>query len=186
MSGRNPLLGRFPRAIFLADRVQGFLLKLVRLHRRFAFRYTAVFARLSQQAEQLTGPHAEVDPRNPGRLQRAEDRRQQKRLVRIAAVFGVAVIAVWLLRRRRGADEDVLEPLTALGVLLAAQGLVGSVQYELKLPTDMVWVHVTLATVTWLVVLWAVAAAGRLAPRAIPVRAVEPGKAKRELEAAVK
>ena len=64
----------------------------------------------------------------------------------IAAVFGVAVIAVWLLRRRRGADQDVLEPLTVLGVLLAAQGLVGSVQYELKLPTDMVWVHVTLAT----------------------------------------
>ena len=52
-----------------------------------------------------------------------------------------------------------------LGVLLAAQGLVGSVQYELSLPTDMVWVHVTLATLSWLVVLWAVAAAGRLVPR---------------------
>jgi cytochrome c oxidase assembly protein subunit 15 len=103
----------------------------------------------------------------------------------IAAVFGVAVIAVWLLRRHRGAEQDVLEPLTVLGVLLAAQGLVGSVQYELKLPTDMVWVHVTLATVTWLVVLWAVAAAGRLAPRATPVPAVEPRQA-RELEAAVK
>ena len=47
-----------------------------------------------------------------------------------------------------------------LGVLLAAQGLVGTVQYELKLPTDMVWVHVVLATLTWLAMLWAVAAAG--------------------------
>ncbi len=82
----------------------------------------------------------------------------------IAALFGVAVIAVWLLARRREAGSDVQEPLTALGVLLAAQGLVGSVQYELKLPTDMVWVHVALATVTWVVLLWAVAAAGRLVP----------------------
>jgi cytochrome c oxidase assembly protein subunit 15 len=83
----------------------------------------------------------------------------------IAAVFGIAVIAVWFLRRRRGASEEALEPVTVLGVLLAAQGLVGSVQYELALPTDMVWVHVALATVTWLVVLWAVAAAGMLVPR---------------------
>ena len=74
-----------------------------------------------------------------------------------------------------------------LGVLLAAQGLVGSVQYELKLPTDMVWVHVLLATVTWVVVLWAVAAAGRLAPRASTGRAVAgapPGRASREPELA--
>ena len=43
----------------------------------------------------------------------------------IAALFGVAVIGVWLLRRRRGASQDALEPLTVLGVLLAGQGLVG-------------------------------------------------------------
>jgi heme a synthase len=92
----------------------------------------------------------------------------------IAAVFGIAVIGVWLLRRRRGASEDALEPLTVLGVLLAAQGLVGSVQYELKLPTDMVWVHVALATFSWLAVLWAVAAAGVLVPRRQPVPAREP------------
>jgi hypothetical protein len=29
----------------------------------------------------------------------------------------------------------------------------------------MVWVHVTLATASWLTTLWAVASAGRLAPR---------------------
>jgi cytochrome c oxidase assembly protein subunit 15 len=63
----------------------------------------------------------------------------------IAAIFGVVVIGVWFLRRRRGGSGTDLEPLTVLGVLLAAQGLVGSVQYELRLPTDMVWVHVTLA-----------------------------------------
>ena len=89
----------------------------------------------------------------------------------IAAIFGVAVIGVWFLQRRRGASAQELEPVTVLGVLLAAQGLVGSVQYELKLPSEMVWVHVSLATVTWLTLLWVVAAAGRLAPRAVAVPA---------------
>ncbi|MGI8715320.1 MAG: COX15/CtaA family protein [Solirubrobacteraceae bacterium] len=102
----------------------------------------------------------------------------------IAAVFGVAVIAVWLLRRHRGASADELEPLTVLGVLVAAQGLVGSVQYELHLPADMVWVHVTLATFTWLAALWAWADVGRLAPRRAAIDVPEPRVADaRELEA---
>lgn len=83
----------------------------------------------------------------------------------IAALLGVAVVAVWLLQRSRGVAGRALEPLTALGILVAAQGLVGSAQYELKLPADMVWVHVTLATLTWVAILWAVSAAGRLVPR---------------------
>jgi cytochrome c oxidase assembly protein subunit 15 len=87
----------------------------------------------------------------------------------IAAVFGVVVIAVWLLHRHRGGSEGAMEPLTVLGVLLAAQGLVGSVQYELRLPDDMVWVHVALATLTWIALLWGIAAAGRLVPRTVPV-----------------
>ncbi|HZU60091.1 MAG TPA: COX15/CtaA family protein [Solirubrobacteraceae bacterium] len=82
----------------------------------------------------------------------------------IAALLGVAVIAVWFLHRRRGMIRT-LEPLMVLGVLMAAQGLVGSVQYELRLPSDMVWVHVALATATWLALLWSTAAAGTLAPR---------------------
>jgi cytochrome c oxidase assembly protein subunit 15 len=102
----------------------------------------------------------------------------------IAALFGVAVIGVWFLRRRRGAGAAALEPLTVLGVLLAAQGLVGSVQYELRLPTDMVWVHVSLATVTWLVILWAWAIEGSLAPRRVAVGTGESrAVASRELEA---
>jgi cytochrome c oxidase assembly protein subunit 15 len=86
----------------------------------------------------------------------------------IAALLGVAVIGAWFLLRRRGASGAELEPVTVLGVLIAAQGLVGSVQYELHLPTDMVWVHVGLATTTWVALLWAVAAAGPLAPRTAP------------------
>jgi heme a synthase len=100
----------------------------------------------------------------------------------IAAVFGVIVIGVWLLHRHRDPHSRMLEPLTVLGVLLAAQGLVGSVQYELKLPSDMVWVHVTLATMTWLTVLWAVAVAGRLAPRAVEVPARDAAAAERARE----
>lgn len=87
----------------------------------------------------------------------------------IAALFGVLAIAVWLLQRRRGHSTGALEPLTVLCVLLAAQGLVGSVQYELHLPSDMVWVHVGLATATWVTVLWAVTAAGRLLPRRVSI-----------------
>jgi cytochrome c oxidase assembly protein subunit 15 len=88
----------------------------------------------------------------------------------VAALLGVAVIAVWLLYRRRGAPAAMMEPLTTLGVLIAGQGLVGSAQYELQLPTEMVWVHVGLATATWLAILWSVAAAGRLVPRTASAR----------------
>jgi heme a synthase len=102
----------------------------------------------------------------------------------IAAIFGVAVIGVWFLRRQRGGPTTEPEPLTVLGVLLAAQGLIGSVQYELRLPTDMVWVHVSLATITWVVVLWACATEGSLAPRRVTLEAQEPAPAPaRKLEA---
>jgi cytochrome c oxidase assembly protein subunit 15 len=93
----------------------------------------------------------------------------------IAALFGVATIGVWLLKRSRGVALDPLEPLTVLGILLAAQGLVGSVQYELRLPAEMVWIHVVLATLTWLVTLWAIAAEGALVPRRAPVPAYGAG-----------
>ena len=46
----------------------------------------------------------------------------------------------------------------------------------------MVWVHVTLATLSWLTVLWSVAAAGSLVPRAreVAAPALEPGVPARE------
>ena len=105
----------------------------------------------------------------------------------IAVIFGLAVIGVWFLRRRRGSGSQELEPLTVLGVLLAAQGLVGSVQYELKLPAEIVWVHVSLATVTWLVALWAWAEIGSPVPRRVRAPAgdrVEQRPSARTLEAA--
>jgi len=83
----------------------------------------------------------------------------------IATVFGIATIAVWLLLRRPGGDSRAAGPLTAVIGLLALQGVVGGVQWALKLPSEIVWVHVALATVTWLAMLWTVATAGRLDPR---------------------
>lgn len=83
----------------------------------------------------------------------------------IATVFGVTAIAVWLLLRRPGGDRRAVRPLTTVIGLLALQGAVGGIQWALELPGELVWVHVALATVTWLAMLWTVATAGRLEPK---------------------
>ena len=100
----------------------------------------------------------------------------------IAVLFGVATVVTWLLKRRRLGTLDPMEPVTVLAILIAAQGLVGSVQYEMKLPSEMVWIHVGLATLTWIVALWAWADVGRPVARRPEVGPVDaaPG---RELEA---
>jgi heme a synthase len=94
----------------------------------------------------------------------------------IAAIYGLAAIAVWFLLRRSGADRRALRPLTLVIGLLALQGLVGGVQWWLELPAGIVWIHVGIATGNWLAMLWTVAAAGRLQPRG------EPSSARREAE----
>ena len=50
--------------------------------------------------------------------------------------------------------------MTWLCGLIAMQGVVGVVQYETHLPTELVWVHVALASLSWLCVLWAIATIG--------------------------
>ena len=83
----------------------------------------------------------------------------------LAATLGLGVILAWFLAKRRDENRELTESLMVAGILMAAQGLIGSVQYELALPADIVWVHVTMATITWIALLWCVGAAGRLAPR---------------------
>lgn len=83
----------------------------------------------------------------------------------MATLFGLGAIAVWFLLRRNGGDRRALRPVSVLIALLALQGAVGGIQWALELPAAIVWVHVVLATLTWLAVLWSVAAAGRLAPQ---------------------
>jgi cytochrome c oxidase assembly protein subunit 15 len=94
----------------------------------------------------------------------------------IAAAFGLAAIAVWLLLRRPGGDRRAQKPLGVVLGLLALQGLVGGVQWALELPSELVWIHVALATTTWLAMLWTVAAAGRLESRPAD-SAAEPDRA---------
>ncbi len=93
----------------------------------------------------------------------------------IAALFGIGAIAVWFLLGRRGADDRARRPLTFVLGLLVLQGVVGGIQWWLKLPAEIVWLHVGLATLTWVATLWTVATAGRLEPRRQPAgESVEP------------
>jgi cytochrome c oxidase assembly protein subunit 15 len=85
----------------------------------------------------------------------------------IAFVFSLAAVGLWWLARRRAVADEVQRPLTILCILLALQGLVGLDQYETHLPAELVWVHVGLACLTWLSVLWAACAAGSLVPRGV-------------------
>lgn len=94
----------------------------------------------------------------------------------VAALFGVAAVGVWLLLRRAGAERRALAPVTVMCLLIAAQGVLGIVQYRLKLPAELVWLHVALATSTWLTTLWAVGRAGRLAPAAARAHETEPAR----------
>jgi cytochrome c oxidase assembly protein subunit 15 len=99
----------------------------------------------------------------------------------IVGVFAVAVIGAWMLKRSRGVPPGRRDPLTVLAVLVGVQAIVGGIQYEAGLPTELVAVHVALAAATWITVLWAIAWEGRLVPRAAIVpagqaapRAVDP------------
>lgn len=84
----------------------------------------------------------------------------------IAFAFGLVALFVWWLARRGSSDSLVRRSATATCVLVALQGLLGLDQYKTHLPTELVWVHVSLASLTWLAVLWTACAAGRLQPRA--------------------
>lgn len=87
----------------------------------------------------------------------------------IALAFGLAALIVWWLARRlQSADALLRRSSTAACALIALQGLVGLDQYKTHLPTELVWVHVSLASLTWVAVLWTACAAGRLRPRPAP------------------
>jgi len=86
---------------------------------------------------------------------------------RIATLLGVVAVALWILARHRGVTRADRAPLTWLCGLLALQGVVGAVQYQLELPAEIVWLHASLAATTWLAIVWAVVAAGQLHARAL-------------------
>lgn len=83
---------------------------------------------------------------------------------RFSTLLGLCAVALWIYLRRAGARAPLQRAVTVLCLLLAAQGVVGLVQYANELPAGLVWIHIALATATWITVLWAVAAAGPLRP----------------------
>jgi cytochrome c oxidase assembly protein subunit 15 len=85
---------------------------------------------------------------------------------RLATVLGIAALGAWWLLGRRGVLPAARRALTVACALLGAQAVVGGVQYLLELPAEVVWIHVSLAAATWVVLLWATAAAGRVGPAA--------------------
>jgi cytochrome c oxidase assembly protein subunit 15 len=98
---------------------------------------------------------------------------------RLATLLGLAAVGLWFLARRRGAPAVQQRSLTTLCLLLAAQGIVGGVQYELELPAEIVWVHVLLAASTWVAILWVFAATDRSQRREAPaVRGAEAAPAR--------
>ncbi len=80
----------------------------------------------------------------------------------MAVVFGLSVITVIFILRRPGGERRALKPLFGVLGLVAAQGVVGITQWQLKLPSSLVWVHVLLIVLTWIGVLWSIGAAGLL------------------------
>jgi cytochrome c oxidase assembly protein subunit 15 len=82
----------------------------------------------------------------------------------LVTTMGLATLATWWAARRR-ATADLALTLKLVCLLLAAQGVVGIVQYELALPGELVWVHVMLATLTWVGYVHAWTSAGSLPSR---------------------
>ena len=103
----------------------------------------------------------------------------------IAFVFSLAAVACGGSRAAARSRGEVQRPLTILCVLLALQGAVGLDQYETHLPPELVWVHVGLASLTWLSVLWAACAAGSLVPRRVRSAAERPWRAPRATAAPI-
>ncbi len=83
--------------------------------------------------------------------------------------LGIGTVAAWWLSRTRGTLELQRTLLLTIG-LLGAQGVLGIVQYRLELPAELVWVHVALATLTWVGYVHGRAAAGRLPEHAAAPR----------------
>lgn len=81
-----------------------------------------------------------------------------------ATAMGLGSVALWFYARARGAGPQLQRTLTAICLLIAAQGIAGLAQYHLALPAEIVWIHASLAAVMWCALMWAWLSAGRSAP----------------------
>ncbi len=76
----------------------------------------------------------------------------------IVTALGLGTIYAWW----RARDAELRKTLTLVLALLGLQGVIGITQYQLELPAELVWIHVALATLTWVGYVHVRAAAGRL------------------------
>jgi cytochrome c oxidase assembly protein subunit 15 len=97
----------------------------------------------------------------------------------VGIVFGIAALAALVIAWYRGAGRSLLWALATTVGLLGVQGIVGAVQYQAQLPAELVWVHVALATLTWVALLWSWTAAGSPAPE----RAADRSRTRRTAQA---
>jgi cytochrome c oxidase assembly protein subunit 15 len=81
----------------------------------------------------------------------------------MATAMGVAALGLWTFARVRRAGPPLMRALTVVCLLLAAQGIVGLIQYHNALPAGVVWVHASLPALMWVVLVWSWLAAGSLA-----------------------
>jgi len=79
-------------------------------------------------------------------------------------------VLVWAVALRRRAGRPLMLALTAVCLLIAAQGIVGLVQYHNALPAAVVWLHASLPALLWVVLVWSWLAAGLPARSAVLVR----------------
>jgi cytochrome c oxidase assembly protein subunit 15 len=94
----------------------------------------------------------------------------------MAAAMGFAALVAWGLAYWRGSRGALLRALSAVCLLLAAQGIVGLVQYYNALPAEVVWIHASLPAVMWVALVWSWLAAAPAPARqsAPPAPAPEP------------
>jgi heme a synthase len=78
----------------------------------------------------------------------------------IALALGLIALGAWVAMRAMDVGRELLWPMTVLVLLLGIQGLIGHIQWDDHLPAGLVFVHVALAALTWLAVLWTACCAG--------------------------
>ena len=79
----------------------------------------------------------------------------------MAAAMGFLALAVWAFVYVRGVRGTLLSALTAVCLLVGAQGVIGLIQYHNALPAELVWVHASLPALLWVTLVWSWLAAGK-------------------------
>ena len=90
----------------------------------------------------------------------------------MATAMGIVAVLLWGVARHRRAGRALMLALTAVCLLMAAQGALGLIQYHNALPAEIVWLHASLPAVLWTCLVWSWVAAGSFA--AVPAERSAP------------